>query len=174
MIGGGGEESREARRPIRSPGRRRGGPGSCSRSGSTIRPPLTRVGWRCSPGEAAESDDARNHVVGPMVDHDIADRAVQFAARPPHVDPGTSFDPFGPIGPAMVSPASVDRDSLRVVTEVDGGIRRDASTCRLIFGVPTLVPCPSSATALAPGDLICAGTGTLTNRCVRLSDHRVC
>ena len=150
-------------------------------------------------GKDIEPTDAWAHVVGLMVGQDVSDRAVQFAAKPPHFDLGKSFDTFGPIGPVMVSPDSVDRDRLRIVTEVNGEVRQDGTTDRMIFDVPTLVSYLSRVTTLATGDLIFTGTpdgigaaqgkfladgdvvitridgiGTLTNRCIRISDHRVC
>ncbi len=150
-------------------------------------------------GKDIEPADAWNHIVGLMVGQDISDRAVQFAAQPPHFDLGKSFDTFGPIGPTMVSPDSVERQRLRIVTEVNGEVRQDGTTDQLIFDIPTLVSYLSRVTTLATGDLIFTGTpegigaaqgkfladgdivtthiegiGTLANRCVRVSDHRVC
>lgn len=150
-------------------------------------------------GKDIEPADAWNHIVGLMVGQDISDRAVQFAAQPPHFDLGKSFDTFGPIGPTMVSPDSVDRQRLRIVTEVNGEVRQEGTTDQLIFDIPTLVSYLSRVTTLATGDLIFTGTpegigaaqgkfladgdivtthiegiGTLANHCVRASDHRVC
>ena len=150
-------------------------------------------------GKDIEPAAAWDHVVGLMVGQDISDRAVQFAAKPPHFDLGKSFDTFGPIGPVMVSPDSVDRDHLRIVTEVNGEVRQDGNIDQLIFDIPTLVSYLSRVTTLTTGDLIFTGTpdgvgaaqgtfladgdvvttridgiGTLTNRCVRTTDHRVC
>ena len=150
-------------------------------------------------GKDIEPGDAWDHIVGLTVGQDISDRAVQFAAQPPHFDLGKSFDTFGPIGPVMVSPDSVDRERLRIVTEVNGEVRQDGSTDQMIFDIPTLVSYVSRVTTLTTGDLIFTGTpegigvaqgklladgdvvtthidgiGTLTNRCVRGSDHHVC
>jgi len=150
-------------------------------------------------GKDIEPDDAWDHVVGLMVGQDISDRVVQFAAQPPHFDLGKSFDTFGPIGPTMVSPDSVDHRSLRIVTEVNGEVRQNGTTDQLIFDIPTLVSYLSRVTKLTTGDLIFTGTpegigaaqgkfladgdivttiidgiGALTNHCVRGSDHRVC
>lgn len=150
-------------------------------------------------GRDIEASAAWDHVVGLTVGQDISDRAVQFAASPPHFDLGKSFDTFGPIGPVVVAPDGVERDRLRIVTEVDCEVRQDATTDQMIFDVPTLVSYLSRVATLATGDLIFTGTpegigaaqgrfladgdvvttridgiGTLTNRCVRISDHRVC
>lgn len=150
-------------------------------------------------GKDIEPENAWAHVVGLMVGQDISDRAVQFAAKPAHFDLGKSFDTFGPIGPTMVSPQMSNRDRLQIVTEVNGERRQDSTTDKMIFDVPTLISYISRVTRLTPGDLIFTGTpdgigiaqgkllldgdvvttriegiGTLTNRCVRVSDHRVC
>ncbi len=150
-------------------------------------------------GKDIEPSDAWDHIVGLAVGQDISDRAVQFAAKPPHFDLAKSFDTFGPIGPVMVSPDSVDRDRLRIITEVNGQVRQDGTTDQMIFDVPTLVSYLSRVTTLATGDLIFTGTpdgigaaqgkfladgdvvttriegiGSLTNSCIRISDHRVC
>ena len=150
-------------------------------------------------GRDIDPSAAWDHVVGLTVGQDISDRAVQFAASPPHFDLGKSFDTFGPIGPVLVSPDAVERDRLRIVTEVDGEVRQDGTTDEMVFDVPMLVSYLSRVATLATGDLIFTGTpdgigaaqgrfladgdvvttridgiGTLTNRCVRISDHRVC
>ncbi len=155
----------------------------------------------CLVGPAADVEpaDAWDHVVGLMAGQDISDRAVQFAAKPPHFDLGKSFDTFGPIGPIMVSPDAVDRERLRIVTEINGEVRQDGTTDQLIFDIATLVSYLSRVTSLTTGDLIFTGTpegvgaaqgkfladgdvvttridgiGTLTNVCGRVSDHRAC
>ncbi|MFZ9018435.1 MAG: fumarylacetoacetate hydrolase family protein, partial [Ilumatobacteraceae bacterium] len=82
---------------------------------------------------------------------------------------------------------------------VNGEVRQDCTTDQMIFDIPTLVSYLSRVTTLTTGDLIFTGTpegvgatqgkfladgdvittridgiGTLTNRCVRIDDHRVC
>jgi 2-keto-4-pentenoate hydratase/2-oxohepta-3-ene-1,7-dioic acid hydratase in catechol pathway len=142
--------------------------------------------------------DAWDHVFGLMIGQDISDRVVQFAAQPPHFDLGKSFDTFGPVGPVLVSVDEVTaRDDLRIVTAVNGEVRQDASTAEMIFDVPTLISYLSRITTLVPGDIIFTGTpdgigvaqgkfladgdvitttidglGTMTNRCVRVSDYQ--
>ncbi len=145
------------------------------------------------------SRPSRDHVVGFTFGQDISDGSSQFASSPPHFDLGKSFDTFGPIGPVMVSPDSVDRDHLRIITQVNGEVRQDGTIGELIFDVPTLVSYLSRVTTLTTGDLIFTGTpggigatqgkfladgdivttridgvGELANRCVRITDHNVC
>ena len=104
-------------------------------------------------GKDIEPADAWDHVVGLMVGQDLSDRAVQFAAKPPHFDLGKSFDTFGPVGPVMVSPDSVDRDRLRIVTEQPGGCVAPAPpslTVILVVAVPTGRPRSRAAALIDP------------------------
>ncbi|MEM9041825.1 MAG: fumarylacetoacetate hydrolase family protein [Actinomycetota bacterium] len=149
-------------------------------------------------GKDIAASDAWDHVVGVTVGQDISDRAAQFAAKPPHFDLGKSFDTFGPMGPVLVSLDEVgDPSDLHVVTTVNDDVRQDDTTANLIFDVPTLISYISHITTLVTGDVIFTGTpegigaaqgafladgdlitttidgiGTMTNRCVRVSDHR--
>ncbi len=142
--------------------------------------------------------DAWGHVLGLTIGQDISDRVAQFAATPPHFDLGKSFDTFGPMGPVLVSVDQVPhRDDLRIVCAVNGEVRQDASTAEMIFDVPTLISYLSRITTLATGDVIFTGTpdgigaargtfladgdvitttihglGTMTNRCVRVSNYQ--
>lgn len=141
--------------------------------------------------------DAWGHVAGLTIGQDISDRPAQFAASPPHFDLGKSFDTFGPMGPVLVSVDSLQRpEDLHITTLINGEVRQDASTSMMIFDVPTLVSYLSRFTTLQPGDVIFTGTpdgigmatgrfladgdvitttiegiGTMTNRCVRVSDY---
>jgi 2-keto-4-pentenoate hydratase/2-oxohepta-3-ene-1,7-dioic acid hydratase in catechol pathway len=149
-------------------------------------------------GKDIAAEDAWDHVVGLTVGQDISDRPEQFAAKPPHFDLGKSFDTFGPTGPVLVSVDEViDRDALHITTEVNGEVRQDDTTANLIFDVPALIAYLSRILTLATGDVIFTGTpegvgasqgkfladgdvitttidgiGTMTNRCVRVTDHR--
>lgn len=148
-------------------------------------------------GKDIAKQNAWNHVVGLCAGQDISDRPAQFASKPPHFDLGKSFDTFGPIGPVVVSVDEIaDRDNIRIITKVNDEVRQDATTAGLIFDVPTLVSYLSHITTLCTGDVIFTGTpegvgasqgkylkdgdlittiiegiGTMTNRCVRVSDH---
>lgn len=139
---------------------------------------------------------AWDHIVGLTVGQDVSDRRVQFSAKPPHFDLGKSFDTYGPIGPVLVSTDSfADRSRLQLTTLVNGEQRQSATTDNLIFDIPYLVSYLSRITTLVPGDVIFTGTpdgvgattrnflkdgdvvtttiegiGTMTNRCVRVSD----
>lgn len=143
-------------------------------------------------GKDIAEADAWDHVAGVTAGQDISDRALQFAARPPHFDLAKSRDTYGPIGPVLVSPdAFDDPDDITISCDVNGERRQQASTADMIFRVPSLIAYLSSILTLGPGDLIFTGTpdgvgmatgdllvpgdvitttidgvGTFTNRCV--------
>lgn len=112
-----------------------------------------------SGGRDIAPEDAWDHLAGVTVGQDISDRALQFAAKPPHFDLGKSRDTYGPIGPLLVSPDLLaDRDDIAITCDVNGERRQDGTTADLIFDVPTLVAYVSTVVTLAPGDLIFTGT----------------
>jgi 2-keto-4-pentenoate hydratase/2-oxohepta-3-ene-1,7-dioic acid hydratase in catechol pathway len=59
-------------------------------------------------------------VVGVSAAQDTSDRKMQFAAKPPHWDPGGSFDTFGPTGLVLVSLDEVDEPTRLANTTVQG------------------------------------------------------
>jgi 2,4-diketo-3-deoxy-L-fuconate hydrolase len=110
-------------------------------------------------GRDIAEDAAWSHVLGLTVGQDISDRALQFAAKPPHFDLGKSRDTFGPIGPVVVSPdLFADPDDLLLTCDVNGETRQSTRTSDLIFNVRQLVAYLSAIMTLSPGDLIFTGT----------------
>lgn len=143
-------------------------------------------------GKDIAAADAWGRIAGVTIGQDISDRALQFAAKPPHFDLAKSRDTYGPIGPVLVSPdAFDDPDDLALRCLVNGDEKQSARTSQMIFDVPALVAYISGILTLHPGDLIWTGTpsgvgastgtmlrpgdeivstiegiGTITNRCV--------
>jgi 2-keto-4-pentenoate hydratase/2-oxohepta-3-ene-1,7-dioic acid hydratase in catechol pathway len=110
-------------------------------------------------GRDIAAADAWNHVVGLTVGQDISDRALQFAAKPPHFDLGKSRDGYGPIGPVLVSTDSfANPDDLMLTCDVNGERRQGDRTSNLIFTVPDLIAYLSGIMTLTPGDIIFTGT----------------
>ncbi len=110
-------------------------------------------------GRDIAAGDAWDHVAGVTGGQDISDRALQFAAKPPHFDLGKSRDTYGPLGPVIVSTDLLeDRDAIPIECRVNGEARQSSSTASLIFDVPTLIEYLSSILTLYPGDLIFTGT----------------
>ena len=104
-------------------------------------------------------EDAWNHVGGLTAGQDVSDRALQFAAEPPHFDLGKSRDTYGPIGPVVVSTDSFDDPGdLLITCDVNGERRQEDRTSNLLFDVPALVSYLSDILSLHPGDLIFTGT----------------
>lgn len=149
-----------------------------------------------TPGKDISKADALDHVAGFTIGQDISDRPAQFMAKPAHFSLGKSFDTYGPMGPAIVSLDLLDDPAdLKIRCVIDGDVRQDDTTANLIFDVPTLVSFLSHITTLSVGDVIWTGTpegigwtqqkllkdgevitteleglGTMTNRCIRVSD----
>ncbi len=66
------------------------------------------------------------------------------------------FDTFCPVGPVVAK--GFDASDVRLRTFLDGEVRQDARTSRMIFDLPTLVSWVSQAMTLEPGDLLLTGT----------------
>ncbi len=110
-------------------------------------------------GRNIRYEDAWGHVGGLTAGQDISDRALQFAAEPPHFDLGKSRDTYGPIGPVVVSTESfADPGDLRITCDINGERRQEDRTSNLIFDIPALVSYLSGVLTLSPGDLIFTGT----------------
>lgn len=110
-------------------------------------------------GKGIAAGDAWSHVAGVTGGQDISDRALQFAAKPPHFDLAKSRDTYGPVGPVLVSPDALDDpDDITISCDVNGERRQHASTRDMFFGVPALIEYLSSILTLRPGDLIFTGT----------------
>jgi 2,4-diketo-3-deoxy-L-fuconate hydrolase len=110
-------------------------------------------------GRDIPATSAWDQVAGVTVGQDISDRALQFAAKPPHFDLGKSRDTYGPIGPLLVSPDLLaDRNDLAITCDINGERRQTGTTANLIFDVPALIAYISTILTLEPGDLIFTGT----------------
>jgi 2-keto-4-pentenoate hydratase/2-oxohepta-3-ene-1,7-dioic acid hydratase in catechol pathway len=75
-----------------------------------------------------------------------------------NVTQGKNFEGSGSLGPFMVTADEIGRKSLRVVTRVNGEVRQDDTTDRMIFKMPTLISYVSRFCTLEPGDIIVSGT----------------
>ena len=66
------------------------------------------------------------------------------------------FDTFCPLGPWLET--ELDPADLTLRTHVNGEVKQDVRTSKLIFDIPTLVAYISAAFTLLPGDVILTGT----------------
>src|SRR5712672_3748056 len=76
-----------------------------------------------------------------------------------NVTQGKNFDKSGSIGPAIVTADEIDlKAPIRLTTRVNGELRQDDSTARLMFPFDYLVNYLSTFATLTPGDIIVTGT----------------
>jgi 2-keto-4-pentenoate hydratase/2-oxohepta-3-ene-1,7-dioic acid hydratase in catechol pathway len=75
-----------------------------------------------------------------------------------NVTPGKNFDRSGSIGPWLVTRDEIESGSMRIVTRVNGEIRQDDTTDRMIFSIPALLSYISTFCTLEPGDILFTGT----------------
>ena len=78
-----------------------------------------------------------------------------------NVTQGKNFDQSGAIGPWLVPFKSNDQlQDVRITTKVNGEMRQDDRTSRMLFPIPRQIEYISTFTTLVPGDIIVTGTPT--------------
>ena len=109
-------------------------------------------------GRSISPNNAWNHVMGLTVGQDISDRALQFAAKPPHFDLGKSRDTYGPAAPQSFPPISSPnpRTCASPATSTASGAK--AATLANYFRRSNLISYLSEILTLEVGDLIFTGT----------------
>ena len=75
-----------------------------------------------------------------------------------NVTQGKNFDRSGSLGPCIVTADEVGTVALRVMTRVNGEIRQDDTSDRMIFSIPYLISYLSTFCTLEAGDVILTGT----------------
>jgi 2-keto-4-pentenoate hydratase/2-oxohepta-3-ene-1,7-dioic acid hydratase in catechol pathway len=106
----------------------------------------------------ASPADARAHVAGYVLSHDVSEREFQLE-RGGQWDKGKSCETFNPLGPWLVTPDEVgDPRALDLRLWVNGRQMQAGTTSDMIFDVPYLIWYLSQFMVLHPGDLINTGT----------------
>lgn len=77
-----------------------------------------------------------------------------------NVTAGKNFERSGSIGPWLVTADAVAPEPMRLITRVNGEVRQDDTTNRMIFPIPYLISYISTFMPLEPGDIIVTGTPT--------------
>ncbi|MEM9954860.1 MAG: fumarylacetoacetate hydrolase family protein [Chloroflexota bacterium] len=109
------------------------------------------------PCKNVSADEALDYVKGYTVGNDVTVRDfVGNYYRPPVKAKG--FDSFGPIGPWLVSPDSIDPANVTVRTYVNDDLRQEGHTSHLRHSVAELIEYLTEFTTLYPGDMIWSGT----------------
>jgi 2-keto-4-pentenoate hydratase/2-oxohepta-3-ene-1,7-dioic acid hydratase in catechol pathway len=75
-----------------------------------------------------------------------------------NVTQGKNFDRSGALGPWLVPADEIGTQPLRVITRVNGEVRQDDTSDRMIFPIPYLISYLSTFCSLERGDVILTGT----------------
>jgi 2-keto-4-pentenoate hydratase/2-oxohepta-3-ene-1,7-dioic acid hydratase in catechol pathway len=75
-----------------------------------------------------------------------------------NVTAGKNFARSASIGPLLVTADEVGGRPLRVITRVNGEVRQDETSDRMVFSIPALLSYISTFCTLEPGDIIVTGT----------------
>ena len=118
------------------------------------------------PGKNISPDNAFDHIFGYTVMNDVSARKLDFSpdraneARKGWYDwlNGKWLDGYCPTGPWIVPKSDLpDVSNLKLTTKVNGEIRIDSNTNRMIYNIPRQIEYISSLCTLQPGDLISTG-----------------
>ncbi|MEM9198681.1 MAG: fumarylacetoacetate hydrolase family protein [Pseudomonadota bacterium] len=111
-------------------------------------------------GRHIAADDAPTHIAAlTLVNEGTLRDWVRHAKF--NVTQGKNFDRSGAMGPWLVpfeDPTQIA--DVRLTTHVNGALRQEDRTGRMIFPIPRLIAYISSFTTLKPGDIIVTGTPT--------------
>jgi len=108
------------------------------------------------PGRGISVENALDHVWGYTIVNDVTARDLQSKYSQWLI--GKSQDTFCPMGPVAVTRDEINLADTGLRTWVNGELRQDSNTSRLIFDVPTIIQAISEGVTLLPGDVIATGT----------------
>ncbi len=110
-------------------------------------------------GRHLKADEAKDHVAGYTIGHDVSARDWQLKKEGKQWLAGKTFDTFAPTGPVLVTADEVpDPHNLPIRLRLNGKVMQDSNTKQMIFGVTDLLVYISQICTLEPGDLIFTGT----------------
>ena len=102
-------------------------------------------------------EEAKSHIAGYTIFNDVSAR--DYQKRTSQWMLGKSFDTFGPMGPALVTPDEVpDPYALDMELTVNGIPQQRVNTKDMIFSVSCLISYISQVMTLEVGDVIATGT----------------
>ena len=108
-------------------------------------------------GRYIEEHEAPDYVAGYTALNDITVRDWQH--RTPQWLQGKSFDKTCPMGPVLVTKDEIPNpNELDIKLWLNGELRQNDNTSRLIFSIPYLISFVSQIMTLEPGDIIATGT----------------
>jgi 2-keto-4-pentenoate hydratase/2-oxohepta-3-ene-1,7-dioic acid hydratase in catechol pathway len=110
-------------------------------------------------GRHLSAEQARQHIAGYSIGHDVSARDWQLKKDGKQWMVGKTFDTFAPCGPVLVTADEVpDPHNLGIRLRLNGKTMQDSNTKQMIFSVGEVVSYLSQVFTLEPGDLIYSGT----------------
>jgi 2-keto-4-pentenoate hydratase/2-oxohepta-3-ene-1,7-dioic acid hydratase in catechol pathway len=108
-------------------------------------------------GKSISERDALSHVLGYCNANDLSERALQYRSSQFLI--GKSLDGFLPVGPYLMTADEVgDPQDLSIRGWLNGELRQENDTSRMVFTVAQIVSYVSQFMTLEPGDLVLTGT----------------
>jgi 2-keto-4-pentenoate hydratase/2-oxohepta-3-ene-1,7-dioic acid hydratase in catechol pathway len=108
-------------------------------------------------GVNIKPEDAEDYIFGYTIVNDISARDLQIKHK--QWFKGKSLDTFCPMGPAIVHKSEIPFPvELDIKCSVNGEVRQNSNTSKLIFDIPYIISDLSKGFTLKPGDIICTGT----------------
>ncbi|MBP1757658.1 MAG: 5-carboxymethyl-2-hydroxymuconate delta-isomerase [Firmicutes bacterium] len=101
-----------------------------------------------------QADQAADYILGYTILNDVTARDIQKLDV--QWTRAKSFDTFAPIGPVITD--EVDPADLQITTTLNGHVRQQESTARLIWGIGELLAFITQVMTLLPGDVVTTGT----------------
>lgn len=113
----------------------------------------------CKKGKYIKESEAMSHVAGFTVAHDVSARDWQLHKNGGQWLIGKTFDTFCPMGPAIVTTASLsDPHKLGIRCRLNGEVVQNSNTEQLVHKTASLVTFMSRFMTLQPGDVVLTGT----------------
>ncbi|HEX2306321.1 MAG TPA: fumarylacetoacetate hydrolase family protein [Nitrososphaeraceae archaeon] len=104
-----------------------------------------------------EPERASDCIFGYTILHDVSARDIQFKDK--QFTRGKSFDTFAPCGPWITTKDEInDPQNLQIVTKVNGEIRQNSSSSKMVISIENVVSSLSKIMTLEAGDIISTGT----------------
>ena len=104
-----------------------------------------------------EPENASDCVFGYTILHDVSARDIQFKDK--QFTRGKSIDTFAPCGPWITTKDEIsDPQNLRIVTKVNGEIRQNSSSSKMVISIDKIISSLSKIMTLEGGDIISTGT----------------
>lgn len=120
------------------------------------------------PGKNISRDEAFNHIFGFTIVNDVSARSLRFSDERSNPDRtqwfdwlnGKWLDGYCPVGPWIVPTGyfeDPDPNNLRLITKINGQVRIDSNTNRMIHPIANQISYISSLCTLESGDIISTG-----------------